>query len=59
MVEVRAKIYDRIEDLPEKLGPGKYIIGDTEIELHEEMQRDEIVAMLAFAKRYKSKGQYI
>ncbi len=54
--EARVKVYRSVEELPEVLEPGKYVIEGEEIELYEPVSRHTIAKMLQLLRRYGREG---
>jgi len=58
--EARVKTYRSIEELPEVLEPGRYIIEGVEVEIHEPVSREELAYQLRvnreLIERYGSDG---
>jgi len=44
--EARVKVYRSVDELPEVLEPGRYLVEDLEVELREPMSREELVYQL-------------
>ena len=44
--ETGARVYRSVEELPEVLEPGRYIVGEAELEVHEPTSRRVIEKML-------------
>jgi len=59
-VKAKAKVYRSIEELPEVLEPGRYIVEDVEVIIHEPVEREEIAYQLRknreLAEKYGSRG---
>jgi hypothetical protein len=49
-------VYRSVEELPEVLEPGKYVIEGEEIELYEPASRHTIAKMLQLLRRYGREG---
>ena len=54
--EARARVYRSVEELPDILEPGRYIIGGEEVELHEPTSKRLVAKMLGLIRRYGREG---
>ena len=52
----RIRVYRSLEDLPEELPPGKYIVEGAELELHESTSKRIVKKMLQLLRRYGEEG---
>ena len=50
------KVYRSIEELPEVLEPGRYIVEGEVVELYEPTRRDIVAKMLGLLRRYGREG---
>ena len=50
------KVYRSIEELPEVLEPGRYIVEGEVVELYEPTRRDIVAKMLELLRRYGREG---
>ncbi len=54
------RVYHSVEELPEVLGPGKYVIEGEEVELYEPVDKDTLLRTIRkvkeYIKRYGRKG---
>ena len=54
--EASVRVYRSVEELPEVLEPGKYIIEGEEVEVYEPLSREAIAKMLELLRRYGREG---
>ena len=54
--EARVRVYRSVEELPEVLEPGKYIIEGEEVEVCEPTSRRAVAKMLELLRRYGREG---
>jgi len=45
-VETRVRVYRSVEELPETLEPGKYLVEGVEVEIYEPASREELAYQL-------------
>ena len=59
-VKAKARVYRSLDELPEVVEPGKYVIGGVEVVVHEPVGREELAYQLRKNKelieKYGSKG---
>ena len=53
VVRSEAKMYKSVEELPEVLEPGKYVVGEVELEVYEPMERSTAEELLELLKERK------
>ncbi len=51
-VEVRTKVYSRIDDVPETLKPGRYLIEGKLVEVYEPVDKETLVRELRKIDKY-------
>ncbi len=49
--KAKATVYRSLEDLPETIEPGRYIIGGVEVVVHEPVGREELAYQLSKNKK--------
>ena len=54
--KTRARVYRSLEELPEELPPGKYIVGEAVVELEEPAERGLVERLVRLAKELRSRG---
>ncbi len=54
--EARVKVYRSVEELPEVLEPGRYLVEGEELEVYEPTSRRVVAKMLELLRRYGREG---
>ena len=59
-VKAKTRIYRSLDELPEVVEPGRYVIGGVEVVVHEPVEREELAYQLhknkGLTEKYGSKG---
>jgi len=54
--EAKARVYRSVEELPEVLEPGRYVIGEAVVELEEQADRRFVEKLVRLARRLREMG---